>query len=718
MKKILNYFKDKFRRLELTTVAWCILYSANSVFVQQAPVDLVKTHNIKFPIVELGNCANYSECRSYCEDPLNQTACAQYAAKKGFYEAPATEKTQEAIVETAKKELGCSSHEACNAFCSQKENFEKCSNFAQRNKLAGGYHVDPGAQKILDKAKAVIGCSSYETCKTYCEQEVNAEICTSFARSVGIRGGVETTAPSSNSSEELSAPIVSLSPSTTIYPTIYVTGYPTWYPSPSPNLTPSPTSAYFYITGAPTTAPFPTPTLTPSYCHEPSGGCGANYYWDSVSCSCKYYSPTTASTPTPAPSPTPSSSTTATPYPTFSSSDAETMCKQTPGCTWTNNTCQCTHGVSAQELTPEKAKEHNISFPIPELGNCNSCGECNNFCANPKNQETCLAFSKKTGLYEEEQKQQTVIYEKAKTELGCDSEESCRLYCQKEENFDKCKIFAAKNDIIDTATILNLTSGQTVSKTEKIELKAPKATKIEVMLQPLDSIADTIYVGRTNFKGDLTTQDFTWDSTNTPNGEYNLIATAYKPDGTTSSIGPIRVKVDNAPLAGGVEITTKDIALASQFDPEKVPVDKSATAINKIENTKTENNQTAVVLEGKATANSIVTVLVYSNPIVVTVKTDANGLWKYTLEKPLDSGKHIAYVVTSRSDGSKIRSEASTFLIPPAIAASKNENLSLESASEFNSIQTFIYVTISIIGVAVLGVIILYKLKSRNSPTL
>lgn len=366
------------------------------------------------------------------------------------------------------------------------------------------------------------------------------------------------------------------------------------------------------------------------------------------------------------------------------------------------------------ELTPEIAKEHNISFPIQELGNCNNCGECNDFCSNPINKEKCFAFGKKTGLLDEEQKQQVIIYEKAKTELGCSSEESCRVYCQQEANFDKCKLFAAKNDIIDESVIVNLKPGATVSKIQSIELKAPKESSIDVQLQPIDSVTDTIYVGRARLKGDLTRGDFEWDSMNTPNGEYNLVASVYDGDQIISTIGPIRVKVNNPSLLGAPEITTKDIVLPSQFKPEEISVDNS-TIINKVENTKTENNQSGVVMEGKALPNTIVTVLIYSNPIVVTVRTDANGLWKYTLEKPLDSGKHIAYVVTSRTDGTKVRSEASTFLIPPAIAASNNENLSLESASESGPLQKFIYVTIGIIGIAAALIIITYRLKSRSS---
>jgi len=864
----------------LPAIAWCILFSANSVFVQQGPEELIRNYKISFPIVELGNCANYTECRFYCEDPLNQNACATYAKEKGFYKAPEAENKKAIILDAAREELGCATHRLCNTFCEQKENIEKCNSFAQRHKLYGGYQANIEQGKVLEKARDALGCNSQENCKTYCEQDVNKEACTNFARIIGIRGGIETKGPGSCTSE-ITCKTYCSNPNnfdecakfTSSYKLSEFRGaggcesvesckaYCDINPSKcygygtGPYVPPDPISACSKIAGcswlgntcqcatvqsaydpkdscekisgcswnnnscdcskqsdqdkaqecinhgcswnsaqlscqceatqnfcqppssgcgtnyywdynscvcklSSTTCQGPSSGCGTNYfwdssscscksstseCHEPSSGCGTNYYWDSSSCSCRpkpTTSPTSTTTSCQEPSsgcgggyywdsgacsckPNPTSSSCQPPssgcesgkywdYSKCSCRTPEEMCKDTSGCSWTGSTCQCSQGESTSlDLTPEIAKEHNISFPIPELGNCNNCGECNDFCLNPINREKCIAFSKKTGLYDEEEREQALIYEKSKTELGCDSEKSCKIYCQKEENFDKCKIFAAKHDIIDDPAILNLTPGKIVSKTQSISFKAPKSATMDIMLQPIDSVSDTIYVGRTRLMGNITTGDFSWDSTNTPNGEYNLIATVIDSNGEQTTVGPIRVTVENPFPPGFPEVTTKDIALASQFKPDEVAVDNN-TVINKIENKKTETNQMGVVLEGKASANTIVTVIIYSNPIIVTVKTDANGLWKYSLEKPLNSGEHIAYVVTSRTDGTKVRSEASTFFVPPAFAANLNENSNIESASESGSLWIFVYATIAIIIVSIALLLIIYKIKSRS----
>jgi len=51
-----------------------------------------------------------------------------------------------------------------------------------------------------------------------------------------------------------------------------------------------------------------------------------------------------------------------------------------------------------------------------------------------------------------------------------------------------------------------------------------------------------------------------------------------------------------------------------------------------------------IKLEGKAIPNSFVVIFIYSEPIIVTVKTDENGNWSYVLDKNLSDGHHEVYV--------------------------------------------------------------------------
>ena len=65
-------------------------------------------------------------------------------------------------------------------------------------------------------------------------------------------------------------------------------------------------------------------------------------------------------------------------------------------------------------------------------------------------------------------------------------------------------------------------------------------------------------------------------------------------------------------------------------------------------------------IKGKALPNSFVTIYIYSLPIIVTVKADANGAWTYTLDKELDDGEHEIYVATTDNTG-KIAAKSAPF---------------------------------------------------------
>lgn len=101
----------------------------------------------------------------------------------------------------------------------------------------------------------------------------------------------------------------------------------------------------------------------------------------------------------------------------------------------------------AQEENPEEtAKKHGISFPISELGNCSSFSTCKSFCDSESNRETCINFAKKKGFYKGPPKNEAMLSQ-ARSELGCDSEQSCRAVCEQEANREKCMSFAQKHGL-------------------------------------------------------------------------------------------------------------------------------------------------------------------------------------------------------------------------------------------------------------------------------
>lgn len=113
---------------------------------------------------------------------------------------------------------------------------------------------------------------------------------------------------------------------------------------------------------------------------------------------------------------------------------------------------------------------------------------------------------------------------------------------------------------------------------------------------------------------------------------------------------------------------------------------------------------------GKALPNIFVTVYIYSDPIIVTVKTDANGNWSYDLDKELPDGNHEVYVavtdnvgkITAQSQALPFIKTADAIAVQPAVASAteiKNNSTPLEkSQTEFVIIALII--TASFIGIA------------------
>lgn len=110
--------------------------------------------------------------------------------------------------------------------------------------------------------------------------------------------------------------------------------------------------------------------------------------------------------------------------------------------------------VLAQGSEEEMAKRYNITFPIQELGGCTSISSCKSYCEDLTHRETCVEFAKKKGFYDETKmrEQSQSLVEDAKSKLGCSSEDECRTFCQKQENFDKCQNFAKEHGFGDKAS--------------------------------------------------------------------------------------------------------------------------------------------------------------------------------------------------------------------------------------------------------------------------
>lgn len=104
--------------------------------------------------------------------------------------------------------------------------------------------------------------------------------------------------------------------------------------------------------------------------------------------------------------------------------------------------------------------------------------------------------------------------------------------------------------------------------------------------------------------------------------------------------------------------TAKEQAL-KEGKPYIAPkVQNDAYAVEKVERVKRDDGKDALRFSGKALPNQLVTVYIFSDPIVVVVQADKDGNWSYDLEKDLNDGDHEAYVTVTDNTG-KITAQGS-----------------------------------------------------------
>ncbi len=191
-----------------------------------------------------------------------------------------------------------------------------------------------------------------------------------------------------------------------------------------------------------------------------------------------------------------------------------------------------------------------------------------------------------------------------------------------EENFDE--LVAAYNEYIDNAK-------------QRINTDVDKIEKIMTERDAEGLFSDTDWDGVTDFdevyiyKTDPFMADT--DGNGVPDGVAILNGLDPRSDGLGAEI------VFESPQDVGIirnDILHVESITAVTPDPESSP---EVTTI------------APAIIAGKALPNSYVTIFIFSTPVIVTVKTEADGSWQYRFEKELDNGEHSVYVALTDNSG-------------------------------------------------------------------
>lgn len=161
------------------------------------PVFANSPFDIEFPIPELGNCADKTACKSYCDNEEHLEVCQAFAAKHGLGA------THEEVNKTL-KELdedggpgGCANDAknptlSCKRYCDNSVHIEECVSYAEQHGLMEKGELKE-AKKVVSALRRGVKlppqCENAKSCKATCEDPkdlVTARACFEFGKEAGL----------------------------------------------------------------------------------------------------------------------------------------------------------------------------------------------------------------------------------------------------------------------------------------------------------------------------------------------------------------------------------------------------------------------------------------------------------------------------------------------------------------------------------------------------
>jgi len=97
------------------------------------------------------------------------------------------------------------------------------------------------------------------------------------------------------------------------------------------------------------------------------------------------------------------------------------------------------------------AQTNQITFPVPELGNCADANACKTYCNKPENITACTAFGEAHGLISKEEAGRAREFADVLRGEGpgaCKTKEQCEVYCDDITHLDECLAFAEKHNFM------------------------------------------------------------------------------------------------------------------------------------------------------------------------------------------------------------------------------------------------------------------------------
>lgn len=145
---------------------------------------------ITYPVADLGSCASYEDCKTYCSVSANYSQCATFAQKIGLeIEIPDDKKAVFAAMQKGESPGQCKNEVSCRTYCEDVDRLGECVDFVEKFNLASPDELKEMRQ-MADVKKAGVSfpgnCKTKESCLKYCDNSANAVVCMEFAQKAGF----------------------------------------------------------------------------------------------------------------------------------------------------------------------------------------------------------------------------------------------------------------------------------------------------------------------------------------------------------------------------------------------------------------------------------------------------------------------------------------------------------------------------------------------------
>lgn len=147
--------------------------------------------DITFPIPELGGCVNEEACKTYCDDENNIRACIDFAERHNLLSSEEIDEARkfERVRDVVNGPGGCTTPQSCEAYCNNIAHVDECLAYAEEHGVLeeGDLEEARKVQQALRSGAALPGgCTTKEECENYCDDPINAEECFAFAEAAGF----------------------------------------------------------------------------------------------------------------------------------------------------------------------------------------------------------------------------------------------------------------------------------------------------------------------------------------------------------------------------------------------------------------------------------------------------------------------------------------------------------------------------------------------------